>query len=57
MQRIEAPALPATATPQLVCLSRQSSTLPKQSPTLPIEGLTPNSVQRFPKAIEVYWQP
>jgi hypothetical protein len=29
--------------------------LSKQSPTEPIEGRTPASRQRWPKAIEVYW--
>jgi hypothetical protein len=29
--------------------------LSKQSPTDPIEGRTPISRQRVPKAIEVYW--
>jgi hypothetical protein len=31
--------------------------LSKQSPTEPIEGLTPACSQRLPKAIEVYWLP
>ena len=31
--------------------------LSKQSPTEPIEGRTPASRQRIPKAIEVYWVP
>src|SRR5208282_2802325 len=31
--------------------------LSKQSPTAPIEGRTPASWQRMPKAIEVYWLP
>jgi hypothetical protein len=31
--------------------------LSKQSPTEPIEGRTPACLQRWPKAIEVYWQP
>jgi hypothetical protein len=29
--------------------------LSKQSPTEPIEGRTPDSRQRIPKAIDVYW--
>ena len=31
--------------------------LSKQSPIEPIEGRTPASRQRWPKAIEVYWLP
>src|SRR3984893_13080105 len=31
--------------------------LSKQSPTEPIEGRTPASAQRLPKASEVYWLP
>ncbi len=31
--------------------------LSKQSPTEPIEGRTPASRQRWPKASEVYWLP
>jgi hypothetical protein len=27
------------------------------SPTLPIDGRTPASAQRWPKATDVYWQP
>jgi len=33
------------------------SALSKQSPTDPIDGRTPASSHRLPKAIEVYWQP
>ena len=35
----------------------RTGALSKQSPAEPIDGRTPAALQRWPKAMEVYWQP